>query len=47
MPDLEKIKWSFDESRNLRIELKSIKATDKTTLRGVLQGKFENKVELI
>ncbi len=42
-PDLDKINWSFDVNRKLKIELKGAKTKDKTDVRAILDTKFANK----
>lgn len=45
--DLEKIKWSFDVDRKLKIELVGGKTKDKTDVKAVLDTKFANKVDIL
>jgi hypothetical protein len=46
-PDPNKIKYSFDKNRKLQVELKDTTPENKVTLRGILQTKFTDKVDLI
>lgn len=46
VPDLDKINWSFDVNRKLKIELKGAKAKDKTDVKVMLDTKFANKVDI-
>lgn len=46
-PDLDKISWSFDVGRKLKIDLKGAKVKDKTDVKAVLDTKFLNKVDII
>lgn len=46
IPDLEKITWLFDGSRNLKIDLIGASKNQKDTLKSVIASKL-NKVEII
>lgn len=45
-PDLDKIAWSFDEDRNLVIDLKGAKKADKDAVKAVVSAKL-SKVNIL